>query len=444
MLATGGISLLTARLVIVHAGTTTYAFFALVTSLLAVLPFADLGTGAALVNTIAKSVNPREDDEVRNTVRTVVSTLWLSATLIVVASLALCVTSAWPSLLGDVQQQPSGLVTGIVLGLVLFAFSLPVGVGQRALVATHQSHLATLTTSLATPLTLASAALLLRTVPSRPGVVVLSSAFGLVCAQFVTTALAQRRTGIRLLWQPLALTRPRNMRVLARTTVPWLVITAGLPLGLGTDRLVLSHLVGVEGVATYSVVAQLYAPSYALVSAAALPLWALFRSQSDSNSAKRLWLRTLGFLGGLGFLGAAALIFLGPAGVALISDGRIGAPLGLLASFGLLLFIQALHLPSGMFLTDHRGLSFQAWCVGLALPVNLILSVMLAARLGAAGPVIGSAASVLLVQAVPCFLYARRRIRGAQFTHPELSANPSRPRRSPGQLGTLGVTRNDE
>lgn len=427
MLATGGISLVTARLVIVHAGTATYAFFSLVTSLLAMLPFTDLGTGAALVNTIAKSGNASKDDEVRDTVQAVVRTLWLSATLIVLASVTLSATSAWPSLLGNAQQQPPGLVTGVVLGLILFAFSLPVGVGQRALVATHYSHLATFTTSLATPLTLASAALLLWTVPSRPGVVVLSSAFGLVCAQLVTTAVAQRRTGIRLLWQPLALTRPRTgrMRVLARTAIPWLIITAGLPLGLGTDRLVLSHLAGVDDVATYSAVAQLYAPSYALVSAAALPLWALFRSQSDPIAARGLWLKTLGFLGCLGFLGGSALILLGPAGVALISDGHIGAPLGLLASFGLLLLIQALHLPSGMLLTDQRGLIFQAWCVGLALPLNLTLSIILTGRFGAAGPVIGSAASVFLIQAVPSFLYARRRMRGAHITNLEQSPHPS-------------------
>ena len=70
---------------------------------------------------------------------------------------------------------------------------------------------------------------------------------------------------------------------------------------------------------------------------------------------------------------------------------------------------QALKYPLGMYMTDARGLRFQAYMILAMVPVNLGLSIVLAGSLGAAGPVIGSLVGVVLFQYVANLLYVRRR-----------------------------------
>jgi O-antigen/teichoic acid export membrane protein len=61
-----------------------------------------------------------------------------------------------------------------------------------------------------------------------------------------------------------------------------------------------------------------------------------------------------------------------------------------------------------MYMTDARGLRYQAlWIVAL-LPVNLGLSWILAVQIGAAGPIIGSAVGVLVCQVMANWIYVRR------------------------------------
>lgn len=70
--------------------------------------------------------------------------------------------------------------------------------------------------------------------------------------------------------------------------------------------------------------------------------------------------------------------------------------------------VQAIKYPLGMYMTDATGLRFQVLPIVLMVPLNLALSWALIAPLGAAGPILGSAISVLLCQVAPNLWYVRR------------------------------------
>jgi hypothetical protein len=72
---------------------------------------------------------------------------------------------------------------------------------------------------------------------------------------------------------------------------------------------------------------------------------------------------------------------------------------------------QATKYPLGMFMTDAPGLRYQAFMVVLMVPVNLGLSIVLARRFGAVGPVIGSAVGVFFFQVVANWAYVRHVLR---------------------------------
>ncbi len=79
------------------------------------------------------------------------------------------------------------------------------------------------------------------------------------------------------------------------------------------------------------------------------------------------------------------------------------------------MIVQAMKSPLGMFMTDAKGLRFQAYMVVLMLPVNVGLSIVLAQSLGAVGPVIGSIVGVVVFQLLANWIYvarAERRVRG--------------------------------
>jgi hypothetical protein len=73
--------------------------------------------------------------------------------------------------------------------------------------------------------------------------------------------------------------------------------------------------------------------------------------------------------------------------------------------------LQATKYPLGMYMTDARGLRYQAFMIIAFLPVNLGLSWVLAVQIGAPGPIIGSAVGVLFSQVLANWLYVRRELR---------------------------------
>ena len=94
----------------------------------------------------------------------------------------------------------------------------------------------------------------------------------------------------------------------------------------------------------------------------------------------------------------------------------------LIAAYLVYVVIEAAKQPLGMYMTDPRGLRFQVVPVLVLVPVNFALSWWLTAPLGAAGPILGSAVSVLVCQLVPYTWWVRRDVaRRRALDHPSPS-----------------------
>jgi O-antigen/teichoic acid export membrane protein len=190
---------------------------------------------------------------------------------------------------------------------------------------------------------------------------------------------------------------------------PMLIQMIALPLAMQTDRLVLSHVSDVKNLAEYNLASQMYTPIWQVVSAAGFALWPVFaRARADSKASAPSPMRMALMFGA----GAAAVCVLitavSPWLSARASGGQIQLSWTLLITFSILMIFQATKAPLGMYMTDARGLRYQAFMILLLLPVNLGLSWYLALQLGAAGPVIGSAVGVFLCQVVANWIYVGR------------------------------------
>jgi O-antigen/teichoic acid export membrane protein len=190
------------------------------------------------------------------------------------------------------------------------------------------------------------------------------------------------------------------------------IIGAALPVAYQSDRLVLAHFSTISAVAMYSAAAQLFTPLLSLVAVSGQALWPLFRArQSRSQAVKRseLLLYTAVFAT-IGALGALALVLAGPTAACWLTAGAVRPSGVLMAVFGSLLAIHAIHLPAGMLALDPAGMRFQAKTSTVMALVNVPLSILLAAKMGAAGPAIASAVSIAAVMLVPTQLRVYRQM----------------------------------
>jgi hypothetical protein len=101
-----------------------------------------------------------------------------------------------------------------------------------------------------------------------------------------------------------------------------------------------------------------------------------------------------------------------------VSAGAIVLDFWLVAGFVAFVGVQATKYPLGMYMTDKQGLRFQVLPILLMVPLNLGLSWWLIGVLGAGGPIIGSAVSVLCCQVLPNFWYVARDLKSRRMGAP--------------------------
>src|SRR5690606_10681110 len=149
----GLLGMFTARLIIEQAGVAQYAQYGLLSTLPSLVPFADLGMAAVVVNAVAGSARANDDPAVRRTLTSAFRILVCSGLTIVAVGVLLGALGWWPALLGPGLLE-GGALTATVCVMVL-GVALPCGVGARILVGLGRNPLQTALTGLTAPLVMA-------------------------------------------------------------------------------------------------------------------------------------------------------------------------------------------------------------------------------------------------------------------------------------------------
>ncbi len=410
MAASGGLAIITTRLIIENFGVGAYAQYGLLTSMAALVPFADLGMSAAIINVVAGSAAASTDSTVRRTLISAFRVLFGSAAVLATVGVLLTAFGLWPTVLGKGLQ--AGGSTAALLCVLVFSVTLPLGVGQRILTGLGKNHVQIGTQALAAPFILGTLAVLLATqMPAGNFVSVLSYLASTVVAA-VSLWLAGKaispQVGSALRAAPKLITEP-GVKIMD-VAWPMLAQMIALPIAMQTDRLLLSHLAGDVELAQYNLGAQLFGMITQTMAAAGMALWPIFARSRANSEIRAPWRLSGIFLLAALVLGgslAAVMPWVGP----VITGGRITLSGWLILGFVLFVAVQAAKYPTGMYMTDLKGLKFQVIPLIVMVPLNLGLSWILIAPIGAAGPVFGSVIAVTLCQLLPNFWYVRRDLR---------------------------------
>jgi O-antigen/teichoic acid export membrane protein len=407
----GVIGIFNSRLIIQHFGTDAYAQYGLLATLPALLPFADLGIAAVVINAVAGSASPKTDDFVRRTIVTAFRVLLISGAIIIAIGIVISVFGWWPVLLGK-GLLPDGGSLAAFLCLSTFGLVLPLTVGARVLVGLGKNSTQVALQSVVAPFMLLTIATLVAlSAPAGSFLAVLSyvgNALASLLCLIVAARLLRPQIGSALKEIP----HPRRYPGVAVIGVAWpmLVQMIALPIAMGTDRLLLSHLTRGTELAQYNLAAQLFSIVLQTIAAAGLTLWPIYARARAERRIESPLRPTLWFMiGGLAL--GASLAALAPWLIAFISSGKLVLDPWLIWGFVAFVSLQAAKYPAGMYMTDRRGLTFQVWPLLASIPLNLGLSWWLIGVIGAGGPIIGSVISVALCQVIPNLWYVNRDLR---------------------------------
>jgi O-antigen/teichoic acid export membrane protein len=379
-----GISgLISARIQVVSLGPSGYGSVSIITSLPALLPFANLGVGADVVN----SAGGRKAEVVQTFGRSF-RILVRNCLLLCLAAIALGAMRLWHVLLKFPAD--NALEASATAGIVLFAVSLPLGLGYSLALGAGRNREVICLQAISPVVNIA----ILCALPqwtTNPYWYVLT-----LMATPLPGAVLACRLGARALNVPigdlLAGCRFRSSgRVTHSVARGMMVVSLACPLTYHTDRIVISHMLGTVAVARYSAAASLQGLGIGLVTSAGMALWPKFaqRRREGRTGLTDLGRTTLWFAAGVAPMAALLVLFI-PWATALMTHGQVTADRGLAVAFALLLVVIATHLPSGMLLTDAFGFRVQAWGHALMALTSIVLSIVLCARVGVAGPVLAS------------------------------------------------------
>ena len=385
-------------LAIQYAGASVFGYVALIATIFQLIPFVDLGLGAAVTTAVALR---RQDhtaalaasETLRRTFRLLCATsalLWL-----VVAAIA--VLGQWPRILGVPSNEDWGVSLAVVLSLTLFLASVPFGIGQRILVGESQTHILNYLAVLGP---VASCFVVWITVLTGGPfwLLAVAQALGVLVTSVACFHVGMRGLGLRI--RDLLSSQSLALSVSLKASAgPFLAIGVGVPIAMQSDRLILAHFSDGRNLAIYAICAQMYAPSFSIISAGSVGLWPLFARAK--RGLREAWLISFRVLGIFSAVVACGFFVLSPMIGSLISGGEVRVPIIISAAFAGLILVMGLHQPSAMLLTAPRQLKFQAQCVLVMLVINLALSVLLTQHIGASGPVLASCIGIFIAQLIP-------------------------------------------
>lgn len=422
VLGLSGLSaIVTSRLILSHFGTEAYAQYGLLASLPSLLPFADLGIAAVVINSIAEAKNPRSDEYVRRSLLTALRILLVSGSVIVAAAALVTVLGLWPLLLGN-GLLPDGGAWAAFLCMAVFGLALPLSVGQRILVGLERTATQVKSQIVVAPLILLAVLLSVGIAAPVGSFLAVFSYAAAAVNSVICLVIAARLLSPQLTSALKSVPHIKREPGIKAFHLAWpmLLQMVALPIAMQSDRLLLSHLTHGEELAQYNLASQLFGMILQVVAAAGIVLWPIYAKARSASRIESPLVPTIWFAAGGLFLGGTLAIAT-PFLVAFISDGRIVVDPWLVCGFAVFVALQAAKYPTGMYMTDSAGLRFQVIPILMLVPLNIAISWWLISLIGAAGPIIGSAISVAVCQLIPNLWFVTRDL--ARRRHVPAAAN---------------------
>jgi len=402
--------LLLAPLTIDYLGVERYGMWMIISSITAMLAFADLGIGNGLLNAISYSHGRNDDEAARQYVSNAYFMLSGVAVSLGILFSVIYYFVDWAHIFNvssSVAVSEAG--PSIAVFVACFLLSMPLGVVQRVQQGYQEGFIDSFWVAVGKILGLVGVILVIRLRLGIPWLVVAFSGAPVL-------ALAMNSGNLFLLRKRWL--RPRIHDVTWRLSKElfqigslFLVLQIAITIAFSSDSIVVAQVVGPEGVAEYSVVRQLFMVVSMGLGMLLGPLWPAYGeafARNDIQWVRRTFIRSIFACIVIGGVPSLILVALGKKIIVQWIGIQISPSQSLLSAFGLWTVLLALNNANAMLLNSAQVIRFQAVIATLMALTNLGISIALCYQLGTSGVVWGSVVATTFWVLVPTILYLPR------------------------------------
>jgi O-antigen/teichoic acid export membrane protein len=196
----------------------------------------------------------------------------------------------------------------------------------------------------------------------------------------------------------------RHAKVLLRSGGLFFALQLAIVVGFSADNFVAAQVLGPAAATQYAVPSRLALAGVALIAVLALPLWPAYAealARGDVAWVLRILRRSLIATTAAALAGAVVFVSIGGPIVDAWSRGAVDPGWSLLVGLGLWLVLGSVGSALAMFLNAAHIVRMQVVCASLMATANIMLSIVLARRIGVAGLIWGTVISYTLFVVVP-------------------------------------------
>jgi O-antigen/teichoic acid export membrane protein len=416
-----GTMLITVPLTVRYLGTERYSLWMTISSVVAMMAFADLGIGNGLLNAISETHGKDDQSAAARYVSSAFFMLGAIGALVLLLALAGYRIIPWAAIFNvksALAIHEAGPACAVFIAC--FALNLPLGVVQRVQAGYQEGYKTHIWTGVGSVLGLAG---VLAAIYMRAGLpwLVLGMAGGPVVASAMNGSVLfgeQRR------WL-----RPRMgnasgiaaKRVLS-TGLMFFVMQVAIVVGYQADNLVIAQVLGAEKVAQYAVPFKLFSITPMLLAMIMMPLWPAYgeaMTRGDKDWVVKTLKRSVLLGLGISLPANALLIVFGRQIVHAWVGPQIAPTLALLWGLGVWGVLAGISWPLGMFLNGISAVRFQAVCASVMAISSISLAILLTRRIGLPGAVYAMALAQAGCVLLPIALYMPRLLNRVHSAHPE-------------------------
>jgi O-antigen/teichoic acid export membrane protein len=396
-------SLVTIPMTLDYLGTERFGLWMTISSVVAILGFADFGIGNGVLNVVADAHGQENVEEIRRSV----SSAFALLNMVAVALLAIFAT-IYPlvdwghffNVSSEVARREAGPATAVFI--ICFALNVPADVVQRLQLGLQEGFIGKLWQLAGSITGLAGVVLVIHFRLGLPWLLVALAGAPLLVTianniVFFGWMRSDLRPGLRLISRAV-------MRRIARLGLLFFVLQVVVAVAYSSDNFVVAKLLGPDAVTRYSVTAKMFSLISLGLSMFLGPLWPAYGeavSRGDLAWVKRTLIRSTAAASLIAAVAATFLVLLGPAVLQFWVHQAISPPFLLLLGLGLWSVMDAAAQAVAMFLNGVSVILSQAVVASIFALGCITLKIYFVHRFGIAGVPWATLLSYLCLSAIP-------------------------------------------
>lgn len=406
-------ALISIPLTLHYLGTERFGLWMTISSMIAMLSFADLGIGNGLLNSVADANGRDDTDAIQRYISSAFAILSAIALVILIVFFVINPYISWAGFFNvksALASQEAGSAVSIFM--LCFALNIPAGVVQRTQMALQMSFVANLWLIAGGLLGLVTVLAFIYFKLGLPWLV-----GGMVGAPILVSMLngliffGKIRPDIR---PKIRLVHRDTMHKVACTGFLFFLLQVAGAVAFASDNLVLSRILGAEAVTQYAIPEKLFSIIPVLLGMMLMPLWPAYgeaKSRGDAVWIKKIFIRSLVISITLSIILASFFIlFANNIFMIWVKDPGL-SPLSLLLGLGIWKMLEAWGIAVSLFLNGINVVRYQAIFAVLMAILAIVLKIFLVQSIGVAGVVWATIISYIILNFIPLNFVILRALR---------------------------------